>query len=68
MKLSLKQKLLLFLNGRCFLRYEKREGWHGYLPVYGVKCKLHGFFMDYPHGWTGYFWCPVCLAEWVNKA
>jgi len=39
---------------------EKRKGWTGYLPIYIVRCKKHGLYRDYPHGFDGYFSCPRC--------
>jgi hypothetical protein len=66
-QLTLKQKILLFLNGRCFLRYEKRKGWSGYLPIYLAKCDIHGFFENHPHGWTESLQCPACMEMEMNK-
>jgi len=63
-KLSLWQKIQLLINGYAFLRWEKQEGWKDYLPIYIVKCKKHGLFEDYPHGFgDGYFICLKCLEE-----
>lgn len=59
--LSLWQRLVLRVNGKVFVRYEKRLGWSGQLPVYAVRCKKHGVFFDYPHGHRRYFVCPTCL-------
>ena len=63
MKLSLWKRIQLKLFGYAFLRYEKRPGWKGYLPIYVVKCPKHGLYTDYPHGYTGYFTCPKCKLE-----
>ena len=63
MNLTLWQQIQLRLSGRVFLRMEKREGWKGHLPIYAVKCKKHGLFQDYPHGFTKYFSCPKCREE-----
>jgi len=49
--------------GHAFLRFERREGWKGSLPIYAVKCKKHGVYEDYPHGYGHYFQCPKCLEE-----
>jgi len=41
----------------------KKPGWRGTLPFYIVKCKNCGqYFLDYPHGYSGYFTCP-CKEE-----
>jgi hypothetical protein len=62
-KLTVWQRLQLLLKGYTFLRWEKRPGWSGYLPIYLVKCRRHGLFEDYPHGYREYFICPKCLQE-----
>ena len=60
--LSLWQRLVLRINGHVFLRYEKREGWKEYLPIYLVRCKTHGIlFEDYPQGYSNCFDCPGCM-------
>ena len=61
--LSFKQRLILFVSGKVFLRYEKREGWSGYLPIYAVKCGKHGLYEDYAHGFDEYFICKKCRKE-----
>lgn len=63
LKLSLWQKIQLKIQGYAFHHWEKREGWSDYLPIYVVKCKEHGLFTDYPHGYRQYFLCPECLKE-----
>jgi hypothetical protein len=63
-KLSLLKRFVLRIRGHVFLRYEKRKGWTGYLPIYLVKCKRHNcYFEDYPHGYYERFDCPYCLEE-----
>ena len=65
-KLSLLQRLTLQIRGYVYLFHAKKDGWKGKLPFYLVKCKRHGvFFIDYPHGYRGYFNCPVCMKEEV---
>lgn len=67
-RLSLFQRMLLKLRGYVFLRYEKREGWNDYLPIYLVKCERHNiYFEDYPHGHSGYFCCPLCFADTLRE-
>jgi hypothetical protein len=61
------QKVQLKLTGRAFLRWEKREGWTDYLPIYLVKCNKHGYFEDYSHGHREYFICPKCEEERKEK-
>jgi hypothetical protein len=66
-RLSLWKRLLLKINGYVFLRWERREGWTDYLPFYLVKCDKHGYFEDYPHGFSEYFWCQKCEEESKEK-
>ena len=63
--LSWWKRIVLRLRGYVFLRCEKRQGWKAYLPIYLVKCKKHGYYEDYPHGFPPreYFLCPKCLEE-----
>jgi len=63
-KLSLWQKIQLAVQGYAFHHWEKRPGWRDYLPIYVVKCKKHGLYFDYPHGFRQYFLCPECWKEW----
>jgi len=66
-KLSIWKRIILFTKGYVFIRYEKREGWKGFLPIYLVKCKIHGLFTDYPHGFNENFSCPDCLKECLEE-
>jgi len=66
-KLSILQQILLKINGKVFLRYEKREGWTNKLPIFLLKCEKHGYFEDYPHGYKGYFLCSECFKEEVKQ-
>lgn len=69
MKLSLWQKIQLRINGYVFLRFEKREGWSGYLPIFAVKCPIHGLYSGAHHGYSDAPpQCPKCLEEAVKDA
>jgi len=61
MKLSLWQRLELWLFGSVFLREEQKA--HGTVNIFLVKCKKHGLYEDYPHGFRHYFMCPECEKE-----
>lgn len=61
--LTLRQRLKLKILGYAFLRWVKPPGYSGYVPLYVVKCKRHGLFLDYPHGHREYFMCDSCWAE-----
>ena len=63
MKLTLWQRILLRVNSYVFVRYEKRAGWKGYLPIYVFKCKRHGLQESYPHGYDNRLDCLECLEE-----
>jgi len=56
--LSLKFRLW----GRLFSHFEGRS------PKYIAKCKIHGFYVDHPHGEDEILECPVCLKERVRRA
>jgi len=55
--------LQLKLQGYAPLRRASKLGWRGKLMFYVVKCKVHGYYLDYPHGFRSYFTCPLCVAE-----
>lgn len=61
--LGLWQRLQLWVCGSAFVCWERPEGYSGYVPLYVVKCRRHGLFVDFPHGFDGHFHCPDCLAE-----
>jgi len=63
LRLSLWQRLMLRIVGYAYLRHERREGWREPLPIFAVRCKEHGVYEDYPHGFRGYFRCPKCAEE-----
>ncbi|MCW4008786.1 MAG: hypothetical protein NWF09_08900 [Candidatus Bathyarchaeota archaeon] len=58
--LPLHKWLKLKIFGKKYFAHDKKPGWHGSLPFYIVKCNVHGYFLDYPHGFNGYFTCPMC--------
>jgi hypothetical protein len=66
-QLSLRQKLILTINGNVFIDYRKTAGDYGYSPVYVVHCSKHGKYLDTPHGWNSYFSCNECLKEQKQK-
>ncbi len=59
--------LRLALLGKAFLRCDAKPGWRGKLPFYIVRCMRHGYFLDYPQGWDGHFYCPLCDREEVPR-
>jgi len=55
------QKIKLAIFGSAFLRMEQRERWIGSVSIYVIRCRKHGIFQDYKHGFYGRFRCPECL-------
>lgn len=67
MEISLFQWLRLKLTGRVHVFEAIKAGWLGSLPFYVFRCETCGeYALDYPHGYSGYFSCPVCDAEPVR--
>ena len=60
MKVSFIEKVKLLFTGRVYRGHRKRKGWTGSLPFYVAKCRTHGYFEDYPHGYSDYLSCPEC--------
>jgi len=55
------QRVKLAIFGYVFLQVEQRKGWASGLPIYVVRCRKHGIFQDYKHGFYRRFRCPDCL-------
>lgn len=55
--------LRLAILGEAYLRHDMKHGWRGKLPFFVVRCRYHGYFLDYPQGWDGTFYCPLCYRE-----
>ena len=59
--ISIFKWLKLKLFGVCYLKYAFKQGWTGELPFYIVKCpSCKNYFLDYLHGYKGYFICSKC--------
>ena len=56
--LSLRQRFMLWLRGYVFV-FTKDRGL-GRLKYYAVRCRTHGLYVDYPHGYRQEFSCPKC--------
>ena len=61
--LSLAARVKLKFLGEVYVFHAQKQGWTGALPFYIVKCDVHGYFLDYPHGFEPYFSCPKCWEE-----
>jgi hypothetical protein len=54
-------KLNLEVDRKVYAFHARKEGWSGELPFYIVKCSdCKQYFLDYPHGFSDYFLCPLC--------
>jgi hypothetical protein len=62
-ELAFSQRLKLWLLGQVKVFTKAKEEWQGPLTFYIVKCKSHGYYLDYPRGYGGYFICPLCKEE-----
>ena len=67
MEVSLREKIVLMFRGRVYREHRTREGWSGFLPFYLAKCREHGYFEDYPHGYVDYLSCPECWKDRLER-
>jgi len=58
--LSWVQRVKLRISGHVYIEHRKKPGWKKAHPHYLAKCKTHGFYVDYPHGWEEKLRCPKC--------
>ncbi|MDH5635038.1 MAG: hypothetical protein OEY30_04325 [Candidatus Bathyarchaeota archaeon] len=62
--LTLRQWLTLKLCGRVYVFSARKKGYAAMTPFYVVKCKTHGYFLEYPQGvYLPTFYCPLCSSE-----
>lgn len=67
MNYSFWQRLKVKLSGRCFLRYDLKPGWSGYLPAYLARCPIHGYYEGHPQGYFNKLNCPTCLEAIISS-
>ena len=58
-KLSLKEKLMVRILG-YYLAFYDNKNFSKPMPIYMAKCKIHGYFLDYLHGYDDRLDCPEC--------
>jgi len=69
LNISLLRRLWLKVRGLVYYAHLKLRGWSGFAPFYVASCRIHGFFLDYVHGFPGnqYVLCPRCFDEEYGK-
>jgi hypothetical protein len=62
---SLWKRFIVFLNGIAKLEQRPIPSTGNIVWFYLGKCRKHGYFEDYSHGFEGeeYLNCPECLKE-----
>jgi predicted Zn-ribbon and HTH transcriptional regulator len=58
-ELSFWTMVRIWLLGSAFHHWESRG--KGRLKIETARCRLHGYFMDYRHGWHRELRCPKCM-------
>lgn len=61
--LSLLQFITLIIKGSVLVDWIKLEGWRDKIPFYLIKCKKHGYQLNYPSGFNKVLICPKCIKE-----
>ena len=61
MKLTLRQRLELTLRGFTFSHKQVLREGAAPTPFYIAKCRIHGYYVDYPHGFEGKLRCLLCM-------
>ena len=61
--LSIKEKIILKLQGSVEVGKILIYGWKGRLPFYLFKCPDHGYQINYPSGHYMSLHCPKCLYQ-----
>jgi hypothetical protein len=61
--LSIKEKIILRLQGSVEVGKILIYGWKSRLPFYLFKCPDHGYQINYPNGYHMSLHCPKCLGQ-----
>ena len=62
-KLTWKRKLALLLDGRAHVENRGLPEFYNSTPLYLARCKDHGVYVDYPHGYGEVLRCPGCFPR-----
>jgi len=61
--LGLWQRFILRVLGEVYVGMEQPPGYSAPVPVYLVRCSVHGFFKTTPHGYSEKLTCTKCVDE-----
>ena len=62
-KLTWRRRLFLLLDGRAHVENRGPPEFSASTPLYLTRCKTHGFYVDYLHGWAKTLLCPGCFPR-----
>lgn len=62
-KLSLWQRFILRVLGEVYVGIEQPPGYSAPVPMYVVRCNVHGLFKTTPHGYSEKLTCMKCVDE-----
>jgi len=65
--LSKVERIRLRIMGRVYIGDRIRDDWKKALPHFLARCKKHGLYLDYGHGWKLEIECPACLFNRVGR-
>ena len=66
--LTLRQRIALKLTGKVYVGHYAEPGWSGKSPFYLLRCKKHGLYVTYPHGYDRDLPCPRCEELRLKRA
>jgi hypothetical protein len=61
--LGLWQRFILRVLGEVYVGMEQPPGYSAPVPMYVVRCNVHGFFKTAPHGYSEKLTCTKCVDE-----
>ena len=62
-KIKIIERLKIQLQGYVYVGDVMKDGWSAPLPHYAFNCPVHGYVLDYPHGYEQRLECPKCREE-----
>jgi hypothetical protein len=64
--LSLIQLIILTVTGSLLVDRVHFDGWKTKLPLYLIKCPIHGYQLTIPSGFDHVLHCPKCIDSTSN--